>query len=538
MFRLCGRILARLDGIEAHLKAAPRSLDHPLQGGPVPATAETAVPGLPAGSVAPVFELPDLDGVSHSLTEFRGKRVLLVFFSSACPHCRRMADLLSRDDRSGSDLPTLVFVSMGAADDLRAQMEQHGLKDLVLRQKGTEVSSRYRVNGTPMAYLVDADGTLATSLLIGMDAVLSLATGKPVIPAVLPIGNSAPEFELSDLDGRTHSLKDFSGRRVLLIFFSPHCGFCIRMADDLARILIPEGNEGVLPVLVSSGTRDENRSMVEEFGLRCPLLLQGETYVSAEYLCPGTPMGYLIDEQGRIASIKTSGAEALLRHCQMGAEAPTKAAAPAVEAPAAADRKPCAKCNGSTKPCRACEDEHAAESDSSAADALPYSLVQFRAADTVDAMFDDLLHQSRLSLRMVVIHGGDSPAGVGSSESAALRRFLRQHSDWVVAFQPTDASRFIVLSRDPSDRKALPSILTKAANFAKALSLHVADGASKVTTSQMEQRLEICTLCDRRSGDHCSACGCDLPTKAGWKTTTCPLNKWPVLDHAQVLTTN
>jgi hypothetical protein len=123
---------------------------------------------------------------------------------------------------------------------------------------------------------------------------------------------------------------------------------------------------------------------------------------------------------------------------------------------------------------------------------------------------------------------------VSGIEAAALRRFLRQRSNWLVSYQPADANRFVVLSRDPRDRKALPSLLTKAANFAKALSVHIADGASKVTGEQMERRLEICALCDRRTGDHCSACGCDLLTKTGWRTTSCPLGKWPALDKSSV----
>src|SRR5215470_10821860 len=46
------------------------------------------------------------------------------------------------------------------------------------------------------------------------------------LPRSLPIGSIAPDFELPDLSGASRSLAQFRGRRVLLIFLSPQCGYC------------------------------------------------------------------------------------------------------------------------------------------------------------------------------------------------------------------------------------------------------------------------------------------------------------------------
>src|SRR5438094_8253540 len=56
------------------------------------------------------------------------------------------------------------------------------------------------------------------------------------VPSGLPLGSPAPEFELPDLSGGRRSLAQLRGRRVLLIFFNPRCGFCTQMAPDLAAL--------------------------------------------------------------------------------------------------------------------------------------------------------------------------------------------------------------------------------------------------------------------------------------------------------------
>ncbi len=131
-------------------------------------------------------------------------------------------------------------------------------------------------------------------------------------PTGLPVGSVAPEFELPDLAGERKKLSEWRGRRLLLIFFSPHCGFCLRMAPDLTALPVDGADGGTLPLVITSGDADDNRKLVEEHGIHCPVLLQEKTEVSANYQAYGTPVGYLIDEEGKIASELTVGAQALL----------------------------------------------------------------------------------------------------------------------------------------------------------------------------------------------------------------------------------
>jgi peroxiredoxin len=129
----------------------------------------------------------------------------------------------------------------------------------------------------------------------------------------LSVGTDAPDFELPDLTGGHHKLAEFRGKELLLIFFNPKCGFCTKMVADLAA-LPTEGSDGeAVPVVVSTGDAEENRKLVESYGIRCLVLLQKEREVAEKFRAQGTPMGYRIDGAGRIASELAVGAGPLLK---------------------------------------------------------------------------------------------------------------------------------------------------------------------------------------------------------------------------------
>jgi peroxiredoxin len=132
-------------------------------------------------------------------------------------------------------------------------------------------------------------------------------------PAALPIGAPAPDFELPDLTGVRRKLSEFRGKDVLLIFFSPKCGFCTKMAADLAALKTDGTGGRAIPIVVTNGDADENRKLVEQFGIRALVLLQEEMKVASLFHAQGTPMGYRIDPEGRIASELAVGAEPLLK---------------------------------------------------------------------------------------------------------------------------------------------------------------------------------------------------------------------------------
>jgi len=145
---------------------------------------------------------------------------------------------------------------------------------------------------------------------------------------------------------------------------------------------------------------------------------------------------------------------------------------------------------------------------------------------------DELAAWAGLVRRRIVIRGTQAFGEVaeGSDEPGlrvAMREWMREHPEWSVIYHTRDQYGLTVISRDPADKPKLPGVITLAANFAKAMANYVADGLTNVSAEEYEARTQICTLCEQRTNDRCSACGCFLSKKAAMRAMECPLGKWP-----------
>ena len=128
----------------------------------------------------------------------------------------------------------------------------------------------------------------------------------------LPTGTVLHDFELPDLAGRQHLRSHWSGQRFLMIFVSPYCRHSRALLADLADLHTAPSPTWPKLLLISTGSNEENRRLVERTRLTSTVLVQEEMEVGALFEVTATPMAYLVDEDGRTASTLAAGRAAIL----------------------------------------------------------------------------------------------------------------------------------------------------------------------------------------------------------------------------------
>jgi thiol-disulfide isomerase/thioredoxin len=129
-------------------------------------------PGLPIASDVPELELPSLAGGPVAFGELAGEPTMLLFWNPDCGFCRSMHDeLLALEATANGGSPRLVVVSSGDAESTGAE----GFRSTVLLDESFRAGGAFRVTGTPMAVLLDADAKVASPVAAGAPAVLALA---------------------------------------------------------------------------------------------------------------------------------------------------------------------------------------------------------------------------------------------------------------------------------------------------------------------------------------------------------------------------
>jgi peroxiredoxin len=142
----------------------------------------------------------------------------------------------------------------------------------------------------------------------------------------LPEGSQLNDFELPLLAGGSMTLSQWRGKKVLLIFFNPGCAFCIQLLPKLGALTPNADKRALVPLIISTGDVEENRRIFEQAGVSLPVLLQESAEVATLYRVPGTPMGYLVDEQGQTATALIQGGDDLLALLGVRVQHPTQAA--------------------------------------------------------------------------------------------------------------------------------------------------------------------------------------------------------------------
>mgnify|MGYP001066238365 CR=1 FL=1 len=117
----------------------------------------------------------------------------------------------------------------------------------------------------------------------------------------------APNFSLSDLSGRTTSLKDYRGTVVLLDFWATWCPPCRLSIPELVQIQAEYRDQGVTVLGISMDDPGQFpdaylKAFKEKYQINYPIL-RGDQEVMEKYFGnapPAIPTMFVIDRQGQI----------------------------------------------------------------------------------------------------------------------------------------------------------------------------------------------------------------------------------------------
>ncbi|MCK4417036.1 MAG: TlpA family protein disulfide reductase [Candidatus Latescibacteria bacterium] len=107
---------------------------------------------------APDFSATDLEGKKVSLSDFRGKVVLLDFWATWCPPCREEIPELQKifDEYKDKGL-VIIGASSESSEKIRQFKQKMGISYPLLKV-ATKVFSAYQVRGIPTTYIIDKKG--------------------------------------------------------------------------------------------------------------------------------------------------------------------------------------------------------------------------------------------------------------------------------------------------------------------------------------------------------------------------------------------
>jgi peroxiredoxin len=174
------------------------------------------------------------------------------------------------------------------------------------QNNGEEVSVAPQVDAeieTPLenGNISMAESPVDTALDLGAISSIESVAEEIVAPVGLRVGNQAPNFSTTTLDGDEVSLVDYRGKVVILNFWFTTCAPCRVEMPEFQNLTNEYGGQDVV---ILSVNREESATAIADFrddlNLTFPLLLDESGEIQDLYGIQGYPSSFILDRNGVI----------------------------------------------------------------------------------------------------------------------------------------------------------------------------------------------------------------------------------------------
>ena len=119
----------------------------------------------------PPLKLVDMQGNTHDLAEYKGKVVLVQFWATYCPPCRKEMPSMNRLIEKMGDTPFVILaVNMGETrEEVETFVKEVGPEFPILMDPDGESIGVWQVFAAPSNFVVGADGKIHYTLFGGVE---------------------------------------------------------------------------------------------------------------------------------------------------------------------------------------------------------------------------------------------------------------------------------------------------------------------------------------------------------------------------------
>lgn len=115
------------------------------------------------------------------------------------------------------------------------------------------------------------------------------------------VSYTAPELELTDVNGTPVSLADYRGRVVLVNNWATWCPPCKAEMPDLETYYQSHNKDGFMLIGISAGdTQKQVADFIEDYGITFPMWLDPQESALAAFQTMNLPSSFVIDERGTV----------------------------------------------------------------------------------------------------------------------------------------------------------------------------------------------------------------------------------------------